>query len=199
MQMTAEQAIANLRPDVQDFLTLSLVRLRTVLGAIFDVVHATPAITYTNLKTQVAAAYTAAHPAPQMVTIDTGLAIDALIARHGAGATPTEKYQSFRSRVLNFAGLKAAFVRASESAPDYTVAEMWLYRMLGNIPGEIDGVPVADLVYQETRSAAQDYTEGFVTEERWSSASLGKTVRRRYVLSILDGRAVRDPQPLEVV
>jgi len=195
--------IAEVNGDLQDCLAPVAARFRQAMSDIFDYCVANPAQgNPATAQTAIATAFKVHYPDGLIspgITIEQGTL--AFVNRHGVGATTALKWVSVRDFIVERSGLKSAVLLwlEEENIPD--LATLWFRRITGH---DAEGVftPPQDTEYVETRKYDVPRTDpryGYITMKVWSSASLGKSVRQMFTLTVSNGVVVPENPPYEVV
>jgi hypothetical protein len=168
-----------LNSDYREGIDLYDARFRWFVRYVFDGVIASPGVTEATARGAVIAAYNAQFPTGA-VQIDPGIFFDAMVSRHGPWA-------SLKTWIIERADFRDRWAESLIEGTLPPVTEMTYDLLAGNMFEGI-GQP-ADLIYTETRETTPGPTFNYLTERRWVSASLGKTVRRLYT-NTFDGTRV---------
>lgn len=188
--------IESLNGDLIDCLVPVRARFRAAMAGIFDYAVANPTQgVAATAQTAIASAFRVTY-ADGLVSpgITIEQAVTAFNNRHGTGATANARWQSIRDWIVERSLSRKQVLIWLEQGPIATRAEMLLARMSWTPGLEELADYVGDSVYTEVRDP-----NGYLTQEQYSSASLGRTVRRITTYADVGGIKTPTVGPWEVV
>lgn len=195
-----DDLINAINDDLKDCLTPVRDRFRFALSTIFDYSVANP--TQGNAGAAQSAINSTFSGTYADGLVSPGIDIDtftqSFVNRHGVGANINQRWVSVRDYIVERSSHKSRVLGSYEEGVLLSLPELWFRKIAGGIGETVDD-PAADLVYTETRETTPGPTFNMITERRWESASLGKTVIKTYTNVLVGNKVEVTESPIEVI